>query len=78
MSKLPTIRLVVLESESYKSIERLIKELPLFGVLPLRASEIEELFPGIWRVELLVASFLKEKELNLLISMILRKEGEEK
>jgi len=68
--------LVKVESDSYNKIESLFKRLHLFGVFPLRSSEIEEVSPGIWRVELLIACFLKEEELNLLISMILRKGGE--
>lgn len=77
MRKLPDVRLVALKTDNYKKIKFLLNNIYSFGVLPLRSSEIKEASPGVWEVELLLASFLEERELHKLISILLNKGGEE-
>ncbi|MCS7233674.1 MAG: hypothetical protein N3C62_05315 [Synergistetes bacterium] len=77
MRKFSHIRLVSLKVDSYKKIKFLLENIHLFGVLPLKVSEIEEVSPGKWEIELFLVSFLEEKELYKLISIMLNKGGEE-
>lgn len=69
--------MVTLRVDNYKKIEFLLNNIYFFGVLPLRSSEIRETSPGVWEVELLLASFLEERELRKLVSILLNKGGEE-
>jgi len=68
---------VKVKSDSLSKIYFLIESLFSFGLLPIKVSEVLEYLPGNWEIELVLAYFLNEDELNNLISLILAKGGEE-
>lgn len=64
--------MVEIESSSSERIEKLLSELPKFGILPVKASSIEEVSPGKWKIYLSIASFLREREMNFIIEFLMR------
>ena len=44
--------MVEIESSSSERIEKLLSELPKFGILPIKACFIEEFLPGKWKTYL--------------------------
>ena len=70
MREIPDIRVVKIESNSSERIEKLLLKLPELGVLPIKASSMEEVSPGKWEITLSLASFLEEKEMDFIIQLL--------
>ncbi len=62
--------MVKIESNSSERIEKLLSKLPELGVLPIKASSIEENSPGKWEITLLLVSFLEEGEMNFILRFL--------